>query len=207
MNAHQRTYYLLVAIILLTLPCYCVGIVLFALAPDAVPLPPPIVTATPSTTPDATTVQTPVLPTPIPTITRLATQTPAGPTATLPPTNLPAQLNRLIGRETEVALVGDLLRQPDIRLITLTGPGGTGKTRLALQVAAEMQPHFADGVYFVDLSPLADPNLVATTLAGVLKIDEAAGEPLPEQLIDALHPRQLLLVLDNFEQIVAAAVA
>ena len=128
----------------------------------------------------------------------------AAPTATLPPTNLPAQLNRLIGRETEVALVGDLLRQPDIRLITLTGPGGTGKTRLALQVAAEMQPHFADGVYFVDLSPLADPNLVATTLAGVLKIDEAAGEPLPEQLIDALHTRQLLLVLDNFEQLLPA---
>jgi predicted ATPase/class 3 adenylate cyclase len=122
-------------------------------------------------------------------------------------TNLPAQLTQLIGREREVAQVGSLLRRPDGRLLTLSGPGGIGKTRLALQVAAELLDHFADGVYFVDLAPISNGALVVGTIAEAIGLKEAAGQPLLESLKRYLHERALLLLLDNFEQVVDAAPA
>ncbi len=116
--------------------------------------------------------------------------------------NLPVQPTPLVGREKEVAEVGSLLRDGGVRLLTLTGPGGTGKTRLALQVAAEVLDEFEGGVFFVPLANIADPALVAPTIAGVLEIGEA-GER--RGLGDFLRDREILLVLDNFEQVVEAA--
>jgi predicted ATPase/class 3 adenylate cyclase/DNA-binding CsgD family transcriptional regulator len=122
------------------------------------------------------------------------------------PNNLPIQPTPLIGREQEVAAVGHLLQREDVHLVTLTGPGGVGKTRLGLQVAAELSDRFADGVFFVNLSPLSDPALVAPTIAQTLDIREAAGQPLLERLVERLQQQQLLLLLDNFEQVLSAAV-
>jgi predicted ATPase/class 3 adenylate cyclase len=116
--------------------------------------------------------------------------------------NLPVQPTPLVGREKEVAEVGSLLRDGGVRLLTLTGPGGTGKTRLALQVAAEILDEFEGGVFFVPLANIADPALVAPTIAGVLEIGEA-GER--RGLGGFLRDREILLVLDNFEQVVEAA--
>ncbi len=121
------------------------------------------------------------------------------------PHNLPAQPTALIGREKEVASVCSLLRRADARLVTLTGPGGTGKTRLGLQVAAELLDDFKDGVWFVNLAPIGDPNLVAATAAQTLGINESAGRSLLDQLKDYLREKQLLLLLDNFEQVAEAA--
>jgi predicted ATPase len=86
--------------------------------------------------------------------------------------NLPAQLTSLIGREQEIRAVCSLLRQPEVRLVTLTGPGGVGKTRLALQVAADLLDEFADGICFVPLAPISDPDLVPPTVAQMLGLKE-----------------------------------
>jgi predicted ATPase/class 3 adenylate cyclase/DNA-binding CsgD family transcriptional regulator len=123
------------------------------------------------------------------------------------PNNLPVQLTPLIGRAQEVAAIQDLLQREDVRLVTLTGPGGTGKTRLGLQVAAELSDLFTDGVYFVNLAPISDPELVVPTVAQTLGIREVAGQSLPERLKEEVQYKQLLLVLDNFEQVVSAALA
>jgi predicted ATPase/transcriptional regulator with XRE-family HTH domain len=120
--------------------------------------------------------------------------------------NLPAQPTRLIGREIEVACVCDLLRHPDRRLITLTGPGGIGKTRLALQVAGELLDEFAHGVWFVNLAPIGDPALVIATIAQALGIKKNGVQLIAESLKAYLREKQLLLLLDNFEQVVEAAV-
>jgi predicted ATPase len=120
------------------------------------------------------------------------------------PHNLPIQPTELIGRGREVAAVTGLLRG-EARLVTLTGPGGTGKTRLALQVAAEMLDGFADGIWFVNLAPISEPSLVVSTIAQTLGVREAEGRPLLESLQDFLRPRTLLLLLDNFEQVIEAA--
>ncbi|HMA33334.1 MAG TPA: tetratricopeptide repeat protein [Chloroflexia bacterium] len=120
------------------------------------------------------------------------------------PHNLPVQPARLIGREREMAALTTLLRRPAVRLVTLTGAGGTGKTRLAVQVALELLPAFADGVYYIALAPIRDPTLVASTVAEALGLTEAAGQAIGERLRDHLAGKQLLLVLDNFEQILAA---
>ncbi|HJT60009.1 MAG TPA: adenylate/guanylate cyclase domain-containing protein, partial [Ktedonobacteraceae bacterium] len=121
------------------------------------------------------------------------------------PNNLPIQLTSLIGREKEMAAIERLLAREDVRLLTLTGPGGTGKTRLGLQVAAEVSDRFQEGVYFVNLAPITDPALVIPTIAQTLDLKETGGQPPLDQLKTFLHERQLLLVLDNFEQVASAA--
>ncbi len=121
------------------------------------------------------------------------------------PNNLPDQPTPLIGREQEVAAVGNLVQRKDVRLMTLTGPGGVGKTRLGLQVAAEFSDCFADGVFFVNLAPLSDSDLVVPTIAQTLGIREIAGQHLLERLKEQLQWQQVLLLLDNFEQVESAA--
>jgi predicted ATPase len=120
------------------------------------------------------------------------------------PNNLPMQPTALIGREKEVADCLALLRRIDVRLLTLTGAGGVGKTRLGLQVAAELIDDFPGGVFFVSLAAIADPGLVTPTIAQSLGIREGGGQTLFEALNEYLSSRQMLLVLDNFEQVVAA---
>jgi predicted ATPase len=120
--------------------------------------------------------------------------------------NLPIQPTPLVGRAAEVAAVCALLRRGDVRLVTLTGPGGVGKTRLALQVGAELLDQFADGVWFVPLAPIVDPDLVAPTIVRALGLAEGEAPPRAAQLLRAyLRDKRLLLVLDNFEQLLAAA--
>ena len=119
--------------------------------------------------------------------------------------SLPAQATSLIGREREIREVVDLLRRPEVRLVTLTGTGGTGKTRVAIQVAAALLDDFADGVVFISLAQLQNQNLVLTTAAQALGVRATAGETFEVDLRRHLRSRQLLLVLDNFEHVVAAA--
>ncbi|MDP8905390.1 MAG: adenylate/guanylate cyclase domain-containing protein [Chloroflexota bacterium] len=121
------------------------------------------------------------------------------------PNNLPLQLTSFVGRQAELTRVVDLLER--VRLVTLTGPGGTGKTRLAIQAAAELLGRFEDGAFFVDLSPITDPELVPGAIAETIGIREAPDVPLVERLAQHLREKELLLVLDNFEQVADAAPA
>jgi class 3 adenylate cyclase len=121
------------------------------------------------------------------------------------PNNLSVQPTPFLGREHEVAALRDLLRHEDVRLVTLTGPGGTGKTRLGLQVAADLSELFSSGVFFVNLAPISDPALVVPTIAETLAIREGSGRALLSRLTEFLRQRQILLLLDNFEQVVSAA--
>ncbi len=121
-----------------------------------------------------------------------------------PPSNLPASLTPLIGREQEAAAVGDLLSRPRVRLLTLTGTGGIGKTRLSVQIATDLLDAFTDGVWFIDLAPISDPDLVAATIARTLGVKQTGRQALIEHLKAYLREKCLLLVLDNFEQVVAA---
>ncbi len=120
-------------------------------------------------------------------------------------TNLPAQPTALVGREREISEVCGRMREPGIRLLTLTGPGGTGKTRLGLQAAADLLDEHRDGVFFVALADINDTALVPTTMAGALGVVESAELPLEDVLKEYLGRRELLLVLDNFEQVLDAA--
>jgi predicted ATPase/transcriptional regulator with XRE-family HTH domain len=119
--------------------------------------------------------------------------------------NLPAARTSLVGRDRDVQAVRGLLWRAGVRLVTLTGPPGVGKTRLSLAVAAALRDDFAHGVCFVPLAPIRDPALVAPTIAGALGLQETAGQPVARQLAGYLRERQLLLLLDNFEQVLPAA--
>jgi non-specific serine/threonine protein kinase len=117
---------------------------------------------------------------------------------------LPAPLTPLIGRQRELRLADRLDPHANERLFTITGPGGVGKTRLALQIAAELVDRFDDGVYFVDLAPVVDPGVVASTIVQTLGILQSGTQPVEETLARYLRERELLL-LDNFEQVLDAA--
>jgi len=119
-----------------------------------------------------------------------------------PGNNLPLELSSLIGRGREIADVGHLLSGH--RMLTLTGPGGSGKTRLAMAVAREVVQQYEDGAWLVELAPLSEPELVPQAVASVLGVREAPGSPLAGTLADHLRPRTVLLVLDNCEHLLEA---
>ena len=122
-----------------------------------------------------------------------------------PPTNLPHQMTSFVGRELEIQQVGGILRQPEARLLTLTGPGGTGKTRLSLRVAEELRLDFTHGIFFVALAVITEPELVISAISQVLGVTESEGTSPHSVLATFLRDKQMLLILDNFEQIVEAA--
>lgn len=121
------------------------------------------------------------------------------------PQPLPVPLTRMIGREGELAAVSALVLDPDVRLVTLTGAGGVGKTRLALLTATALSHRFADGVAFIALAPVRDPTLVVSAIAEALRVQEHRDAPLIERVTAHLRTRQMLLVFDNFEHLLEAA--
>ncbi|HYP41115.1 MAG TPA: tetratricopeptide repeat protein [Chloroflexia bacterium] len=152
----------------------------------------------------------------VPAFVEYARETPGQPEAqTLPPwssphrspNNLPAPPTAFIGRERETAAACALLRRAEVRLVTMTGPPGIGKTRLSLRVASALvgDPTFRDGVFFVALASIRDPGLVAPTIARTLKIQESPSQPLVERLKEALRDKRMLLLLDNFEHVIPGA--
>jgi class 3 adenylate cyclase len=122
-----------------------------------------------------------------------------------PLTNLPTHPTTLIGREAELSAVLASLRSEEVRLLTLTGPGGIGKTRLALQAATKLLDHFADGFCFVDLAPIRDSASVLDAIARTVGVKEGSDRPLLEELKGQLQSKKMLLLLDNFEQVTEAA--
>ena len=123
----------------------------------------------------------------------------------LPMPAWPTALTPLLGREQEIAQLHQLLRRPEIRLITITGPGGVGKTSLGVHVVREAQAAFADGSFFVNLAPVSDPTLILPTIAQALGVPESSRRLWLDNLKDYLRDQQVLLLLDNFEQLVTAA--
>jgi len=121
------------------------------------------------------------------------------------PNILPASLTSLLGREKETVSLGQLLRSSEVRLVTITGPGGVGKTSLALQVAYDLQDAFVDGVFFISLAAISDSTLIIPTIAHTLGVIESPNRLLLDSLKEFLRDRQVLLMLDNFEQIMSAA--
>jgi predicted ATPase/class 3 adenylate cyclase len=121
------------------------------------------------------------------------------------PNNLPIQLTSFVGRVQEVEEICAYLRREVVRLITLTGPGGVGKSRLSLQVGVELLHDFKDGVFFIALAPIQKPGLVASVIAQTLGVRESTDRSFIDVLKDELGEKQILLILDNFEQVVSAA--
>jgi len=122
-----------------------------------------------------------------------------------PPTNLASPLTRLIGREVETAELRNTLLHNGVRLVTLVGPPGIGKSRLSVQVAAELRHRFPDGVFFLCLAPIADPVLVASSIATVCGVKDVAGQQRGDALVEYLRERKVLLLLDDFEHLLSAA--
>jgi predicted ATPase/DNA-binding CsgD family transcriptional regulator len=118
--------------------------------------------------------------------------------------NMPAFFTSLVGREEETGALANLLSRPNVRLLTLTGPGGIGKTRLSVRVALEMREFFADGVCFVVLSAISNPERVFPAIAEALSLQEITGQSVFDQVAYALHDKEMLLLLDNFEQVIDA---
>src|SRR5713226_5188178 len=118
------------------------------------------------------------------------------------PHDLPVHLTSFVGRDREMGDVRHLLGRT--RLLTLTGPGGSGKTRLALQIAADLLDDYPDGIWLVELATLSDPALVLSAVASVLDVREETGQPLEATLLDAVSGKRLLLILDNCEHVVDA---
>ncbi len=123
----------------------------------------------------------------------------------LPPNNLSSSLSSLIGRKAEIAEIMDLLRQPNTRLLTITGVSGTGKTRISQAIAHESRAEFANGVYFISLATIGNSSLVVPIIGQTLGLREESGKPLKERIGDYLREKKMLIVLDNFEQITEAA--
>jgi predicted ATPase/DNA-binding XRE family transcriptional regulator len=119
--------------------------------------------------------------------------------------NIPARLTRLIGREEIATEIGSRLLRDEIRLLTLTGAPGIGKTSLALQVAAGLVPHFREGLFFVALAPIVEPAMVTTAIAKVFGLADSGQRPLGEALVALLRDKEMILLLDNFEQVIEAA--
>src|SRR5260221_480349 len=122
-----------------------------------------------------------------------------------PSSDLPIPLTALIGREQERAALCTLLQRSEVRLLTITGTAGVGKTRLALQVAMELMHDFADGVHFISLAPLSDPALVIPTIVYSMGLMENGSQPLLDLLKTSLHDKHQLLLLDNFEHVITTA--
>jgi len=121
------------------------------------------------------------------------------------PNNLPIKPTSLVGRDADLASARALLSRPEVRLLTLSGAGGTGKTRLGLQLAADLLDEFADGVFLVALAPILDPKLVISTVAQVLGVRDSGAQPILNTLAEYLEHKQMLLFLDNFEHVSEAA--
>jgi predicted ATPase/DNA-binding SARP family transcriptional activator/Tfp pilus assembly protein PilF len=129
-----------------------------------------------------------------------AGQKPAG-----PPSNLPYELNRFVGRQKQIAAIFDLFERENTHLVTLTGPGGVGKTRLAIRVASELLPRFQDGVWLVELARLTNPALIAQSAVRTFALVEEDGQTRMQTLVEYLRSRNLLLVLDNCEHLIEDA--